>query len=275
LSVKKRVSVKKVTMKKNQTDDLFARKLRQAQIEPRPEAWQKLQGRMQRQPLAWWQRRELWLVAAGLSLLLVAGWVVWKNQTPNKPEMAQKSPQKRPQSTSVQPLEQVPSIAQTQSAIQKQPQVKRFNSNSIPAQPQQMVSPLVEQPTIAQQTQPLETIETPKHIETAAVATEPAVVQNQPTTQAEKKVIMLLPEQPAAAVAAQALADLPLIETAPTQDKRKSTRFARIVRQMQNAKEGERVDWGEVGVNPNRILAKVTGRKNNSTDESNTTNQPQ
>jgi len=36
--------------------------------------------------------------------------------------------------------------------------------------------------------------------------------------------------------------------------------MAKVWKQLKNAKNGEKVDWDEVGFNPNKLLAKATGK---------------
>ncbi|TAE41083.1 MAG: hypothetical protein EAZ70_02370 [Runella slithyformis] len=255
-------------MKKNQTDDLFGRKLRQAEISPRPEAWEKLQARLQteKRPLAWWQQRGPWLAAAGLSLLLITSWVVWKNQTPKQPAMAQNVPQQP--KVNVEPKQEVAKFAQPNNNLAAATRVAETPHRSLPTNtktPQnQPTSPEIKLENIAQQTKTIEPKPAPNVVETAPAAqpvVEVAQAQATPPS-VEKTVVLQLPELPKVALGAKELADLPLIETTPVEDTRKGSRFARLFRQVKNAKEGQRVEWDEVGVNPNKILAKVTRRDN-------------
>ena len=69
-----------MNMKKHPIDDLFARKLGKNKIEPSTQAWEKLQSRLQTDDestrlvmLPTWR---IWAVAAGVSAVLVAGWLV-------------------------------------------------------------------------------------------------------------------------------------------------------------------------------------------------------
>ncbi|MEZ4900706.1 MAG: hypothetical protein R2822_02580 [Spirosomataceae bacterium] len=82
-------------MKKHPIDDLFSRKLHNAEITPREEAYQKLQSRMQvkeRRIGGWWHQGP-WLAAASICLLLGTGWIVWKNYTPENSTTAQVVPE--------------------------------------------------------------------------------------------------------------------------------------------------------------------------------------
>ena len=257
-------------MKKHPTDDLFARKLRQAEIKPRPEAWEALQARLQTKKvrLAWWQQRGPWLAAAlaaaGLSLLLVASWAVWQNRSTNEVQVAQKEPPKTLPKQAIQlPSQAQPTPATTEKnmAINQmlkiprnvKPNDLRKNDTSIPTQkvgPNAMPSNLAQTPTNAPEAPQIKPESTP---------TAPTIAQIQPNLPqpiAQKTIVLQLPEMPVVEIA-----EVPFPQSTPSKDNRKApSRFARILRQAQNAKEGQRVDWDEVGVNPNKLLAKVTRR---------------
>lgn len=254
-------------MKKHPTDDLFARKLRQAEIKPRPEAWESLQARLQTKKvrLAWWQQRGPWLAAAGLSLLLIASWAVWQNRSTNEVQVAQNEPPKTLPKQAVQPSNKAQTtpltieknVAQNQVLKTTPRNVKpndlRKNTIAIPTQkvaPNAMPSNLAQTPTNAPETPQIKPESTP---------TAPTIAQIQPNLPqpvAQKTIVLQLPEMPVAEIA-----EVPFPQSTPSKDNRKApSRFARILRQAQNAKEGQRVDWDEVGVNPNKLLAKVTRR---------------
>jgi len=255
-------------MKKHPTDDLFARKLNQAEIKPRPQAWEALQNRLQikKVRLAWWQHRESWLAAAGLSLLLVAGWSAWQNRSTSEVKIAQNEPLRDfPKQAIGQPNRaQAPAIIKENVAINQglktSPVVKPHgthnnnnNNNNITRTATQKTAPSMVSTNLAQ------TSTNAPEIPQIAIEPTPTIAHQiqpdlaQPT--AQKTIVLQLPEVPIAQTA-----DMPFPETAPIQGNRKSSRFARIFRQVQNAKEGQRVDWDEVGVNPNKLLAKVTRR---------------
>lgn len=253
-------------MKKNPVDDLFARKLRQAETEPRDEAWVKLQSRLQTKErrLVFGWPSGAWLAAAGLSLLLVSGWVLWQNRSPESASVAQIAPRPTTKKTSnveIKTNETQVAVVDKNAGNQQNNSEKLLpktnRKSQLATQNQLIVSS--QETTVVQQTKIPKTVE--KEIEKPLlVAPMPTNAIAQTPTPAQKTVVMQLPELPVVALAKanQETQETPLIETAPTKANRKPSRFARLVRQLQNVKEGERVDWEEVGVNPDKLLAKVT-----------------
>ena len=75
-------------MEKQLIDDLFARKLREAELPPSPDAFSRLQSRMASTPLPTSQRRVAvwWYGAAAASLLLITLFVFRNNLLPKQPE---------------------------------------------------------------------------------------------------------------------------------------------------------------------------------------------
>ena len=250
-------------MKKHPTDDLFARKLRQAEIKPRPEAWETLQARLRTKKvrLAWWQQRGPWLAAAGLSLLLVASWVIWQNRNTSEVQVAQNERPKTLLKQTVRPSNQ----AQTTSPrIEKNVAINQVLKTPRNAKPNdlrkndtsthtQKVEPNATPSNLAQT--PTNAPEAPQ-IKPESTPTIAQIQPNLPQPVAQKTIVLQLPEMPVVEIA-----EVPFPQSVPSKDNRKApSRFARILRQAQNAKEGQRVDWDEVGVNPNKLLAKVTRR---------------
>jgi hypothetical protein len=277
-------------MKKHPVDDLFSRKLRDAEITPRDEVYQKLQQRLhsKQKRLGWWQQGP-WLAAAGVSLLLGAGWIVWKSAPSEEIAIAQHHPQK--------PVEAPPkpsgSIASVKKAVKVSPEtsnkqvlplsvpqeVASVETKKIPHKSQQQEkSDKLTQKPLLQQTptvQVAQTTEAPQKVPvTGIIHDEPKVIAQVQAPSAESKpstktVVMQLPELQESLVAAnEKPISGPLTE--PTVSKtdenilnepRKSTRMAKVWRQLKNAKNGERVDWEEVGFNPNKLLAKATRKE--------------
>ena len=96
-----------MSIEKHPIDDLFARKLGKNSIEPSEEAWTKLQSRLQPQknetrivPLPVWR---VWAVAAGVSVVLMAGWLVFspQNMVSNNPKFAASVNKKQQQNQAV------------------------------------------------------------------------------------------------------------------------------------------------------------------------------
>ena len=134
-----------MSIKKHPIDDLFARKLGKNSIEPSAEAWTKLQSRLQPQknetrivPLPVWR---VWAVAAGVSVVLMAGWLVFspQNMVSNNPKFAASVNKKQQQNQAVagqrfagQSVAQqtlAPNVARQDVARQNQSIARTFESN--------------------------------------------------------------------------------------------------------------------------------------------------
>lgn len=279
-------------MKKHPVDDLFSRKLRDAEIKPREEVYQKLQERMQskQRRLGWWQQGP-WLAAAGVSLLLVAGWVVWNN---NSSEAALTA-RAKPNTESIE-KKQSTQLAKSKAVEEKSAGKKEIISQQILSENQVAVNdpvkavqksskfesslPVVKSEVkqveqTAQITEPIkndkaqEIITAPESPKVAAKTT----ITNTESKPTEKTVVLQLPELQQTLVAvnekapvekeistASAESTNPKFDENILNQPRKSTRMAKVWKQLKNAKNGEKVDWDEVGFNPNKLLAKATGK---------------
>lgn len=276
-------------MKKHSVDDLFSRKLRDAEVTPREETYQKLQQRMQskQRRLGWWQQ-EPWLAAAGVSLLLLAGWVVWNNNNSEEALTAQVMP--KTESIIKQKLTQIGNpkvveenlidkkeitnqqslrenqLAHTEPMKDTKKSSKEESSLPILKSELNQITQVKEIAENALPLLPVNTQETQK-----AVAQASAINEELKTT--EKTVVLQLPELQQSLVAANEKETVenntstPSVESTNSRfdesilnQPRKSTRMAKVWKQLKNAKNGEKVDWDEVGFNPNKLLAKATGK---------------
>ncbi|RDB04149.1 hypothetical protein [Runella aurantiaca] len=283
-------------MKKHPIDKLFAQKLKEAEIKPRDEAWDKLQLRMQqnkkRRIGGWWQQGP-WLAAAGVCLLLVAGWLTWRANSSNETHLAQHTHSTKAKAIEKQvapkdeikmevdaPLAEQDQVAAALNKSESIKQMVRKNTpntapelKSAPVSPQPMVATLPDVQKADNQAKPENApepiVESPRII--AQTSTHPEI------TPGAKTVVLQLPELKETLVAANAKETIvepriKLDETKSMSDEleddilnkpRKSTRMAKVWKQLKNAKNGERVDWDEVGFNPNKMLAKATGKERN------------
>lgn len=276
-------------MKKHSVDDLFSRKLRDAEVTPREETYQKLQQRMQskQRRLGWWQQ-EPWLAAAGVSLLLLAGWVVWNNNNSEEALTAQVMP--KTESIIKQKLTQIgnPKVVEENLIDKKEiinQQSLRENQfahtepmkdtkksskeeSSLPILKSEL-NQITQVKEIAENALPLLPVNTQETQK--AVAQASAINEELKTT--EKTVVLQLPELQQSLVAANEKETVEnntstaSVESTNSRfdesilnQPRKSTRMAKVWKQLKNAKNGEKVDWDEVGFNPNKLLAKATGK---------------
>lgn len=262
-------------MKKNPIDDLFSRKLREAELTPRAEAWEKLQMRQQtKQRRAVWIQWGPWLAAAGVSLLLIAGWLSWKDEavSPTNTQMAQnttKNPSVNSLSKPVQNQAVDIEFNKRQVVVQVEGKsVVAESKNNIENEQQviQTTAPQIAQtvPQVAQEAKPsvesgLPTVET-----TTAVAQATPSVEPKPT---EKKVVLQLPDLTEMERVASTMTPNESVTTSTELEAdflnkpRKTSKMAKVWQQLKNAKSGEKVDWDEVGFNPNKLIAKATGKK--------------
>jgi hypothetical protein len=269
-------------MKKHPVDDLFSRKLRDAEITPREEAYQKLQQRMQskQRRLGWWQQGP-WLAAAGVSLLLVAGWVVWNNNSSEDVLTAQAKPtteliakQKSAQlaksnaveGKSTDKKEIVNQSISPEKQVAANESVKAVQKNSKPESSLPVLKS--EEKQVVQIPEPIRNDKVQEVItapESPKVVAQTIATDTKPT---EKTVVLQLPElQQSLAAANEKETSTATVESTTAKfdenilnQPRKSTRMAKVWKQLKNAKNGEKVDWDEVGFNPNKLLAKATGK---------------
>lgn len=289
-------------MKKHPIDSLFAQKLKETEIKPREEAWDKLQNRMQQKKKhrigGWWQQGP-WLAAAGVCLLLVAGWLMWRSTASNDTELAQHSstpnskkqaiekvPKQQPKIViEEEPKEQIAAVDH-KSQVAEEP-VHKNAGNTMPelrnsvALPQPMVAKVNEGQKADNQAMSnqsiKESVPTPIDQDIRSVAQVNALASGKSST---KTVVLQLPEIKETLVAANVEnngveSEMKSKENTEGADDfednlltkpRKSTRMAKVWKQLKNAKNGERVDWDEVGFNPNKMLAKATGKEKERTN---------
>ena len=270
-------------MKKHPVDELFSRKLRDAEITPRDEAFQKFQQRLKAKErrIGWWQKG-LWLAAAGVSLLLIVegGW--WLSQQPNEintlalsnrsstngiaPSSHQTSEQKVADATNE--LTSLENNAQVGVGSRTKSEATTSSSATTPSKHhvklKDAIQPLVQETQIAQ-------------VEVTTTASEPQIKIEEPTktvvlTNAatakptEKTVVLQLPELEKTLVVVNesqttvAATNSSMTDNDVLNKPRKSTRMAKVWQQLKNAKNGEKVDWDEVGFNPNKLVAKAIGK---------------
>ncbi len=273
-------------MKKHPVDDLFSRKLRDAEIAPREEAYQKFQERLQtkHRRLGWWHQTP-WLAAAGVSLLLVAAWIVWSNHnskdtlTAQVTQKTESITKQKPAQTQIakskaveEPLNDNKEIVNQHILPERQLADSRTVKDTKESSKVESALPILKTDLkqVAQLTNPSES----DKIQTAIIANESPKVVAQATTinteakPTERTVVLQLPElqQTLVAVNEKTVLDksVEAVNTKPDDnifnEPRKSSRMVKVWKQLKNAKNGEKVDWDEVGFNPNKLVAKATGK---------------
>ncbi|MFN8353295.1 MAG: hypothetical protein U0Y10_02525 [Spirosomataceae bacterium] len=267
--------------KKHPIDNLFSERLHNYERQPSAAAWQKLQGRLESKKsrrIGGWM---IYTIAASVALLLVAGlWI--SNQNDEAPQVAQvknqgktlvpKAPKSAVPIVPNSTLTPQQSIAINRSTIKVQskqvPQkptiatseaiAKNTAINAVPPMPKQGqdVTPTIEKTmnqSIAQEirpTPPMPKVTMSEEKAKPTLAETPILAKAEPTKEntINTTLVVNIGEN------TQSVTELTNDNNA---NAKKNSRIARIFKQLKKAKEGEKVDWDEVGFNPNRLIAKA------------------
>lgn len=283
-------------MKKHPVDDLFKRKLEGLGRTPSENAWMKIQEKQSaspaRRPVVWG-----WYAAAGVAAAVMGGYLVWQNQqnaspgTDNRKVVAEvktapATSEKVPSFDSVAapveklnaPLEQLAAtqykndeIASVQKELKKAAPV--LENAARPKAAEQIAKAPVDEDEEIQQGPVIALNEKPS---AAVHAIQPEPIHN-PVTQG----IKTLPDEPAVSRGNKPEPEptrtiVVAVETGAieAEEKPRNTRFARVFRQLKNARAGEKVDWEEVGFNPKNLVARVDDRLRGKDKRSNERDHP-
>ena len=249
-------------MKKHPVDDLFARKLGEWEPKPSSAAWERIQATQKKKErrLGGWY----WYAAAGVVVVLLAGYAVWQAQPePSGREMAgTQVPQ------TVSPA-QVPSRPEspeersevpTYSELSAEPGVRyKIQEQVAKVEPKPKVAP----PAVVEATSPepaMEKAPVEADPQAALALTESTTVRPDGTPTERQESTSVYPPKPAAEPAPSRTI-IARVEVPDSEDEsQKSSRFAKVLRQLKNIKEGEEVDWKEMGINPKKMIARADAR---------------
>ena len=264
-------------MKKHPVDDLFKRKLEGLERTPSENAWLKIQGKqpVRNRPIAWG-----WYAAAGVAAAVMGGYLVWQNQQVASPgnmksqqaiaaaRPAQNDPVTSPIENSKAPVEQLTSAEKkSNGTVENSEKGFKQSDNVFKAAPTQVVKATNNhtqniQTPVAEPVQNAPVMALNEKISVPVNAIQPETVKN-PVTQDVKT----LHDEPAVSQANKPEPEptrtiVAVVETGPNEaeEKPRNTRFARVFRQLKNARAGEKVDWDEVGFNPKNLVARVDDR---------------
>lgn len=257
--------------KPNNIDELFARKLSKLERTPSPDLWQRIERGQKKESrrLGGW----FWYAAASVTILLMAGYLVWQNPTQTiepqgrmaQTEQVTSSKEKKLDSPALElnEKEALTSTKKTEPAernYQNQP-VKREDF----AVAEKAVTPTQ---TDNEQTSILENIEiakvekTEKNPEQLISKTDEAIKSLQPIdvpVGIPGTVLNNFPQK-RIIVAHVEMENFDMEDTRPP-------KFVRVLRQLKNAKQGDEVEWDELGFNPKRILARADERLRSEEDK--------
>ncbi len=254
--------------KPNKIDDLFARKLSNLERTPPPDLWQRIEQGQKKESrrLGGWY----WYAAASVTILLMAGYLVWQNQTQTieprgqmaQTEQATTSKEEKLESPALE-LNEKEALAGKQKAepvkgndqhqLVKRGTYAAAEKAATPIQRKIDRMPILEDVKIAKvektETNPEQLIAKNNEVKSL-----PSVEVQVPGT----GLADLLPNR--VIVAHIETEDL-------TKEDQKPSKFFRVMRQLKNAKQGDEVEWDELGFNPKRILARADERLRNGEDK--------
>lgn len=246
----------KTKMKNSENiDKIFSKGLQRYERQPRPEAWGKLQARLQKPkskvlPL-WWK----YASAASVALLLGIGGYWFNNQKYSSEEQVAVNQKPTVEKKQVQTVEKqvIPRMAIVENDISKKPVSKPTEKHEIFDNKQFAQLPL--QQVI-------------KVDEIKQIAITPTIESNKVE---EQNTIVLVLENTKPKVEVETIV-LNMVETKPEVVAqtdlndgitKKETRISKIWQQLKRAKNGENVNWSEVGIKPQKMLARADAKIEN------------
>lgn len=232
-------------MKKHPIDDLFKEKLSEIERKPSSRAWERIESAQKKEDKKWigW----VWYATAGLFITLFAGYLFKMNVST--------------------PL-QTATLAQTG-------KMENAKEKELPKQPAQLVIPEIKEETVnvlAKAEPKREKVQEKPSIEPAVIADSPALeetqvaevrpIENIPQVLPQNEIRVAEVVVPVVEEKAEVSRTIVVAVHAPAEQEmgEKKTRLGKIFRQLKNVKEGEAVDWNEVGFNPKAIVARVDDR---------------
>ena len=258
-------------------DKIFNESLKNYERQPRTEAWEKLQARLEKKdsrilPL-WWK----YASAASVALLLgVGGYWFVNNSSNENPTVATNNKIKIQPIVKSQP-ETLTETKQQENVIAKNIDLKNEKLNPVAdankaqfgshlrKHTQELeisLSPMAGVPTsphVRKQTQDsenqnnpvivLETIKTKKPLEDNTIV---LVLENTKPKKEEETIVLNFVDTKVETVAQN------------IEPEKKQSRVGKIWEQLKRAKNGENVNWGEVGVKPQKVLARADAKIENA-----------
>ena len=237
-------------------DKIFSKGLHTYERQPRPQAWEKLEARLQKPkskvlPI-WWK----YASAASVALLLGIGGYWFNNQKINSAEevAVNKKPIIEKKQVQIVEKEAIPQEIATieknilKKTISKPIQKRDFTEPKQFAQlPQQQIIKVEEIKQIAK----TPTIESQKLEEQNTIV---LVLENTKPKVEEETIVLNMVETKPEVVAQTDLND---------GNTKKETRISKIWQQLKRAKNGENVNWSEVGIKPQKMLARADAKIEN------------
>jgi hypothetical protein len=236
-------------------DKIFSEGLYKYERQPRPQAWEKLEARLQKPkskvlPI-WWK----YASAASVALLLGIGGYWLSNQKADSIEevaIIKKAVSEKKQSQIVKTVI-IPQVAIVEKIIPKNMKFKVTHKSEIieniqfAKSPQQQIIKIEEIKQIAK----IPIIESKKTEEQNTIV---LVLENTKPKVEEETIVLNMVETKHEVVAQSDLNDGAM---------KKETRLSKIWQQLKRAKNGENVNWSEVGIKPQKMLARADAKIEN------------
>lgn len=254
-------------MKKHPVDDLFTRKLTDWQPEVTNQLWDRIEARQGKVPrrLGWY-----WYAAASVTILVLAGYVVWQSEgggsTGDKRGVATEEQMKqraRPeQLPEIVPSEKTIVLASSDEARKSTSQKPITTQNRRVMNTGEVVMVKTNEPVVL-----------PERMEVAAIQRKHTAPESLIAENEEGHSLTPTAVQPG--IVGNSFHDTATgrvvvahIELAPLkEDESKNSKFIRVLRQLKNAKQGEAIEWDEVGFNPKKLMARADERLKNEEEK--------
>ena len=236
-------------------DKIFSEGLHKYERQPRPEAWGILEAKLQKPknkvlPI-WWK----YASAASVALFLGIGGYWFNNQKANSMEDVAINKKPVIEKKSVQIVEKgvTPQVATAESNSSKKTVLKAIRKHGIIDNKQLAQLPLQQIIKVEEikQIAKTPTIESEKIEEQNTIV---LVLENtKPKVEEETIVLNMVETKP------EVIAQVDLNDG----NTKKETRISKIWQQLKRAKNGENVNWSEVGIKPQKMLARADAKIEN------------
>lgn len=256
--------------KPNNIDDIFARKLSNLERTPSPDLWQRIEHGQKKEPrrLSGWY----WYAAASVTILLMAGYLVWQSQTETsgpQGQVAQTEQVTKPKEEKLDSpalkLDETEALASMQKT---EPTEDDNQSQSVKRETFAAVEKAVAPTQLESEQKPvlgdvkIAKVEKPETNPEQLISKNDEAKSLQPVeVQVGVPGIVLTAPLPNRVIVAH-------IETEDLiKEDQRPSKFLRVLRQLKNVKQGDEVEWDELGFNPKRILARADERLRNGEEK--------
>lgn len=256
-------------MKKHPVDDLFARKLSDWQPKASDGLWDQIEARQHKVPqrLGWYW----YATAASVSILVLVGYMVWQSEAVETSHSKEQIFAARPIKPPARPRQLAEINSSTKATgLDRSGKARRLISTN-PSATQNHRAKSTQEASVAKSSiEPLilrEKIEVAT-IEKKEITPESLIAENAEGTSLQLQAIQspITKATPSIIPAGRVL--VARVEPAlQIEDGPKSSKFIRVLRQLKNAKQGEAIEWEQVGFNPKELMARADERLKNEEEK--------